>query len=713
MGIIFHKKRKNKNEIQIDINQQINDEINKHYTIFQINERPEEKPLCLKIYLCGNGKGKNALIDNAFKDLINDQYLKTIADKEFKTDQFHWILKVYCSESLSEDVCQKIIHDVDFERNQIIDENNKNVLRQTILICFDDSELLCKYFKKMRNPRIILVTQTKSEIKIEERYMGNITNIITKNMKENEVCSLIISTLWEIDCYFNERDNKICRYSPENIFKELEKDNSLFSLNILLTGLNRVGKSSFINLIAKKLIAFESDEDNSVTKKITEYYIYKKDNKKQENNELGALKLIDTPGIIPYTGEKAGIRSEYLYEERKLMNMIKNNKNEENFSKRIHFILFVFKNDEEIPNFEGDNIKELFNNLQDCNCPVYFLINGVEEEFEIDDYVNFIKEGLGNYNDLLKNENFIASNFKKNDNVDRIHGINKVFEKIFDHMDKKMRSVNENNLKKKMDLLIKDFREIEKNKIFISQDENDKLEFEELKSKKDFKKRIDEIKDIWESNDFFAKINIESILENGRLNSQNCKNIIISLSNLKGILPSVDKDTQLISILQAFFVKEIETGYGLNINSLNYGLKLLKNNFDDIVSNKKIDELDDNIKDMILNKNKLCQNIDAISKKINDILNNSNKKLIFQLAQFLDKLSKNAFDNIDHLDNFDIEFTNIIEEYCQMFFEKEIITSEKLTFMWNYYKYFNLILEDIKAYSNMEEWDNFEMEIKN
>ena len=714
MGIFFSRKRTAKNGIKINIDgQNKHEQINDDNILFQIKEKPEEKPLCMKIYLCGNGKGKNALIDNAFKDSISDPYFKTIADKEFKTDQFHWILRVYCSESLDKDICEKITHDIEFERNQIIDENNKKLLRQTIIICFDDSKLLCDYFEKMKNPKIILVTQSKSEIKIDRRF---VTNIITENMKDNDVCSQIISTLWEIDCYFNERDNKICRYSPENIFKELEKENSLFSINILVTGLCRVGKSTFINLLAGKMIAFESDDNNSVTKKITEYYIYKKEDKKEDKIESGAIKLIDTPGLIQYSGNKENVRKDYLYEETKLMNMIKNNKNEGDLLKKIHFILFVSYENGEIDNLEGDNIKELFKNLRDCNCPVYFLVNGVDEDFDIETYIGSIKESLGlgdEFDNLLKEDNFILSNFKQNDTVDKIYGINKVFEKILNYITEKNKNIKGKDLKKKMDSLIKEFREIEKDRRFISLDNNDKLYLEDLKAKIEFRKRIDEIKEIWESNEFLAKINIDSILENGRLYAHNCKNVIISLSNLKGILPSVDKDIPLIFILQAFFVKEIEMGYGLNINSLNYGIKLLKANFDDIITNKKKDEIDDNIKDQILNQNKLCQNIDSISKKINDILSKSNKKLIFQLAEFLNKLSDDARDNIEEdIDNFNIEFTNIIEEYCVLFFENEITISEKLTFMYNYYKNFKLILEDIKEYSEKEVWDNFEMEIK-
>ena len=79
MGIFSsRKRRRTQNEIKINIddNQFNHEQINDDNILFQINEKPEEKPLCMKIYLCGNGKGKNALIDNAFKDSILDPNLK-------------------------------------------------------------------------------------------------------------------------------------------------------------------------------------------------------------------------------------------------------------------------------------------------------------------------------------------------------------------------------------------------------------------------------------------------------------------------------------------------------------------------------------------------------------------------------------------------------------------------------------------------------------
>jgi hypothetical protein len=398
--------------------------------------------------------------------------------------------------------------------------------------------------------------------------------------------------------------------------------------------------------------------------------------------------------------------------------MIKNNENETNLSKKIHFIFVIMRNGDGL-NLEGENVEDFFKILNDCKCPVYFIINNTEKDYE-NEIIDSLREGLNiNCDNILKEENFINANFKIDD-VEEIHGINKIFEKIYDYIINK--NILNGEIKEKMEKLIKDFRKIEKNEVFfdeLNEEEENKIILEE-KSKLNYKAKIEELNKLWESNEFFSKISTESILENGRLFAKSCKDVIITLSNLKGILPSISRDIPLISILQAFMVKEIEMGYGLNINSLNYGLKILKNNFEAILLNNKNNELENNNindnnnnKKEVLNESKLSENIDSIAKKVYDLLDKSNKKLLFQLARLLMKLTEVAkYNQLEDSKIFNVEFTNVIEKFCSNFFEKEIIFSERLTFMYNYYQKLSSLVEDLKYYSSKEEWDSYEMEIK-
>ena len=101
--------------------------------------------------------------------------------------------------------------------------------------------------------------------------------------------------LWERECYFNKRGILINQISPENVISSKDLPNS--SLNIMLTGLSRSGKSTLINILAEKLVSLETPEFKSVTKDINEYTIYR-DIIKGNEKETIKLKFIDTPGLI-------------------------------------------------------------------------------------------------------------------------------------------------------------------------------------------------------------------------------------------------------------------------------------------------------------------------------------------------------------------------------------------------------------------------------
>ena len=95
---------------------------------------------------------------------------------------------------------------------------------------------------------------------------------------------------------FNQRGNLINEYSPENIIPI--KDLPSSSLNIMLTGMSRAGKSTLINILSKKLISLETPELTSVINEIKEYIIYREIKEEGKEKEIIKLNFIDTPGII-------------------------------------------------------------------------------------------------------------------------------------------------------------------------------------------------------------------------------------------------------------------------------------------------------------------------------------------------------------------------------------------------------------------------------
>ena len=203
--------------------------------------------LCLKIHIVGKGENKINFINDLFNKEITDLYLKKIADREFKTEQFHWIARIYNEELLTKEKCEELREEIRKDKSSI--ENGNKLLKYQVILCFgkDNVEILSENFEELRKSRMIFVTEEKCDLNenMDKRYA---TNIISKGITNKDLNIKIITALWEIDCCFKENGNQICRYTPEKIFKGLEKDNSMLSINILLTGLSRTGKSNFINL---------------------------------------------------------------------------------------------------------------------------------------------------------------------------------------------------------------------------------------------------------------------------------------------------------------------------------------------------------------------------------------------------------------------------------------------------------------------------------
>ena len=285
--------------------------------------------------------------------------------------------------------------------------------------------------------------------------------------------------MWEIDCYYNER----VLYNGKSENNLLNDENSTnISINILITGISRSGKSTFINIINNSLISLENEDKSSTTKKVSEYDIFL--DKKSKN---GSLKFIDTPGFNSEFQSKDKLDLKQI--NKNILDLINDYKNKNSFDK-IHFVLFFFN---EGSCFSG--IEEILKSFANENYYVLFIINRVPYDEKKPREIKSIKKFLKN-NDLKKlaiEENIITCNIiHRNENA-KGYGINKIFKRIYNILKEKNNFYFNDNL-------LNDMKKCNNNMIEIIDNPNQQNEFEKYLSESiKYKKQLSEMNELFDN----------------------------------------------------------------------------------------------------------------------------------------------------------------------------------------------------------------------
>ena len=653
----------------------------------------------LKIHICGVGERKKRVIDLLFRKKISTPDLISRGDSEYKSDDFYWITKIYKDEIINENFIAQLEKDIEFDKTgntgeeEAEEEEHKDFKKINfhVMLCFGDEndiDMLLNDISDINKPRIILVSKKRKELE-NKNFKKYVKNIIDEGMDDNELNNNIVSSLWELDCYYNEKGNEILRHSPINIVNGLQTDMSFFSINILLTGMCRSGKSSFINLISEKLVALETNDTESVTTSVSQYYIYRKDNKQ----EHGAIKLIDTPGIC----EDNEINS-------KTLNIIKDfiNNKHKNIEKQIHFILFFFMDGATLGHSE--NLLKILNDNYN-NYPAFFVINKSQDTSwkgkaqDIKSKMQFLKRK--NCGELAKEENFIQVNIKSKSG--KFYGVDDIFKKIEKYINDKQ-LLSPQVLKEMNDIQDEYRRKQNFNNIYIDIKEN-------FNAEESAKQMIESLQN---NNLLFKDINLNNIKAHGRKIARQYEKSIISLSNLKNIFPVTLKDIPIISFLQAFMIKEIGAAYGFDFNTVNFCFKefdkdikkfKLKGLINNEENNKIIDEIN------VYNNEIIDKQRNELTSKINNIWETSNEEVIKRLVERIHELTSLGNNTQNDENKINIENTIAISSLCQNYFEKELDETNGLPFYIYYFKKNLSLMEDIKYYIGKKDWEKDEVEI--
>ena len=611
----------------------------------------------LKIFIIGNHEEIINIYESIFISKIIDKDFIKRAEKEFKTDQIYWIAKFY--KDLTKENISSII-------NEIVSDRNEKLLPkifQHVIIFYDNNKqnyfnLFIDDIKEKGSfyiPSFIIISNTRYELMIKDLRSKKIIHIIMDGMNKQEIKMEIISALRECDCYYNERGNEVCMYIPLNF---LANNLSFFTINILLTGKYRSGKSTFINSLSNKKIALEALTKAPISKKITEYFIYNPDGNRKNN----FLKLIDTPG---FTSDR-----EFNEGQRKSLKELLENKTKK-IENEIHFIFFFFMEGSSLEGYD-----DIFILLDNCNKPVFFIISKaigeVDEDGQSKDIgstINLLKKK--NLNNLTNKNNYFGINIVKSKRI-KIFGIEKIFQRMY----KMYEEQNIFTQKEITNNVWNKFNSIKNNEI---ERKNTVLLFQKTLSQKI---------------DIFKGQNLENIILEKEIYIKNFLEIICNLVDK----PSIEDEPLNIPILQTLIIIYIAEIFGLNF----FGNELTKDylsKIENFLKNEYI--IDPYILNMRENIVQECKEIDFLVFLSVAILLMIIRKVYYQKYIINGK-------------NFDKIITYKIGNFCLNYLKDKNFNSYGLFFITGYLNKFKMNIKDLKNFyeNNLEPYAEIEIKTK-
>ena len=125
-------------------------------------------------------------------------------------------------------------------------------------------------FKKKKKITILRLLKNENGGNIQNNNEENENQI---NENNNEInYRKILSYLWNLTLILNQQPFKLSKVPEANFFKIKEEIPSS-SINVLLTGFSRKGKSTFINMIFDKMVTLENSSFIPVTSEIIEFLL--------------------------------------------------------------------------------------------------------------------------------------------------------------------------------------------------------------------------------------------------------------------------------------------------------------------------------------------------------------------------------------------------------------------------------------------------------
>ena len=376
----------------------------------------------------------NVFGDNITLNLLKDIRSKLILNRNKTSEDFKDVV-IYFDDNnsnINEDIIKNIA-EIPFLDGKIYSESEQPLL---LYISYSDEKNTKYYRKKLLD----LIELEKDKYKMDE------LNITSFTFNENTFVNQLIKELWQDTIYYNRIPSLVLPMSETDDHLYLKLKGTTFTLNILLAGKNGTGKSTFINILQGRKIAFQTGSFNNATNKINEYLICFDKNRLEEleDNTSFSYKFIDTLGFS--TDNK---------ESQLLLDTIKEYNSESVKQKdRIHYILY-FIHDSDRSRSLSNVIVEFFKFVVEYKIKIIFVINFNDNSSHECLYAFnrelYKKLSVNEYNFLIEPDksNIIEVCLKQYGDI-KPFGLNKLMEKLENiFLGKRINSENLEKLKKK------------------------------------------------------------------------------------------------------------------------------------------------------------------------------------------------------------------------------------------------------------------------
>ena len=309
--------------------------------------------------------------------------------------------------------------------------NSSDILFQPLIIYASDS--INKNTAYYRN----ILQNFISHEQIEEGEEFDKLNISSFLYDQNNFINKLINELWSCTIYYNQIPTMYLPMTQEDENFEIKVQKYPFTLNILFAGENGTGKSTFINILCNRKIAYESDNGIIKTNKINEYIISFKQSEINNIINNNANNVQQNQGDRKFNYKICDTKG-FSLNNKELSELIKYIKDYNDESTRImdkiHCILY-FLNENNYTRIYSDVIKDFFKYIYQKGIKVIFVINfndgkkhicknKLKKNFKLafskEEYDFFFEEN---------DENIIELNLKSSNGVNQF-GISRLMEKL-------------------------------------------------------------------------------------------------------------------------------------------------------------------------------------------------------------------------------------------------------------------------------------------